>query len=66
MVVKIERYKDSEIAANSCLSRCRVCGNDCFYLKIFDESRRWWHESLELDWQHKAIPLGDGGRNVDN
>jgi hypothetical protein len=46
-----------DMAKNSRLRRCKVCGADCFKLSIKGELRHWWHEIAELDTHHEALPL---------
>ena len=59
---KVALYTDADIAASGGrLSRCKVCGGDCFYLEIFEDSRRWWHEVFDTDYSHVARPLEGGG-----
>ena len=60
MVNIVSSYTAADIEANECLSRCQHCGGDIFYLKIFQEARTWWHEVLELDFEHKAEPIDRG------
>ena len=60
-MISTARYTEEDIAANEHLSRCRHCGGDIFYLKIFKEARAWWHEMIEDDFDHLAEPSVEGG-----
>ena len=52
MIIKSERKRK----IGSCRGICEVCGEPIFKIIAFKSKRTWWHEDVDVDFEHMAIP----------